>query len=235
MAEDRRQELIAEYAEVNQNFRLYADIRFKLLALVPALGGVGVYALSRSELADADYTLVLVIGVLGLLATLGITFYDQRNSELYNALFDRAKYLEERLNLPRTGRAQGEGASGGQWRERPRRGRYLLRFINMGHDSGLALIYGPVIGAWFYPIALSACSLVGMPKVASLVGLIAATIATIVFVLEFLRLDGVFRRLKIRRAVRKAIRKYPWLKKSSDEEVARRVVECGYLEEKPAL
>jgi hypothetical protein len=256
MAEDRRQELIAEYAEVNQNFRLYADIRFKLLALVPTLGGVGVYALSRAESADADFALGLVIGVLGFLATLGITFYDQRNSELYNALSDRASYLEKQLKLPHTKgeRAedasgelpkpvgeQGENAFGGQWQERPGRGRYLLRFINMGHDSGLALIYGPVIGAWFYPIVLSVCRLVGITdEVASLAGLFAAGIATSLFVVEFLRLDGVFRTLprnrkqkKIRRALQEAVRENPRLKAMPAKKVASQLVLEDRLKEEP--
>src|ERR687893_72115 len=105
----------------------------------------------------------------------------------------------------------------------------------MGHDTGLALIYGPVIGAWFYPIALSACSIVGRPKVASLVGLVAATIATPVFVCEFLRLDGVFRRLKTRIVLRKAVRQNPHLRHCSKQEVATWLVKERLLEKKPAL
>src|SRR5215210_6907373 len=90
--------LTTEYTQVNQNFRLLSDIRFKLLALIPPLGGVGIFLLSERQ---SDFGLLLLISGLGFLATLGVTFYDQRNSELYNALIGRASFLEKKLQLPR--------------------------------------------------------------------------------------------------------------------------------------
>jgi hypothetical protein len=42
---------------------------------------------------------VVLVSVFGFLATLGITLYDQRNSELYNALIHRAKYVEKECTL----------------------------------------------------------------------------------------------------------------------------------------
>ena len=82
--------LNAEYQQVNENFRMLADIRFKLLALIPVLGGVAIFLLSGLQQVEEEsqlgYGLLLLISGLGFLATLGVTFYDQRNSELYNAL-----------------------------------------------------------------------------------------------------------------------------------------------------
>src|SRR3712207_3540268 len=105
MADDLKQEWTAEYAEVNQNFRMLADIRFKLLALIPTLGGVAIFLLSKMQQGESEpklgYGLLFLISGLGFLATLGVTFYDQRNSELYNALTRRAAYLEEKLRFPR--------------------------------------------------------------------------------------------------------------------------------------
>src|SRR5215203_5346089 len=143
MTRDPRQVLLAEYTEVNQNFRMLADIRFKLLAIVPTLGGVAIFLLSKMQQSEPklSYGLLFLISGLGFLTTLGIVFYDQRNSELYNALGGRAKELEKDLKL-----------YGGQFTRRPRRNRYLFRSVELGHDSGLALIYGTVLGAWFYPL-----------------------------------------------------------------------------------
>ena len=157
-----------EYSQVNENFRMLAEIRFKLLAFVPALGGVAVFVLSKigdsTKATCFDHAMVLLLGTLGFLVTLGITFYDQRNSELYNALSDRAKYLEEQLKLPHAEKKSSKDLSGGQFRERPRRGRKLVGLILMGHDTGLALIYGPVIGAWFFPIVFSVLNLRFKPQ-----------------------------------------------------------------------
>jgi hypothetical protein len=99
MTRDPRQVLIAEYTEVNQNFRMLADIQFKLLAIIPTLGGVAIFLLSRMQQSEPKlgYSLLFLISGLGLLTTLGVVFYDQRNSELYNALDGRAKELEKDL------------------------------------------------------------------------------------------------------------------------------------------
>ena len=182
MAEDRRQELIAEYAEVNQNFRTLTDIRFRLLALIPTLGGVAIFLLSRMQQhaePKPDYSLLLLISGLGFLATLGVTYYDQRNSELYDDLVSRAKELEEALDLHR-----------GQFLLRPGRGRHPFGIFNLGHDSGLALIYGAVLGAWFYPLTTAFLGRTGHPPETSHgLPLVLAGSMVAVFILELLRLD----------------------------------------------
>jgi hypothetical protein len=134
--------------------------------------------------------LVAGVSVLGFVATLGIVFYDQRNSELYNALIHRAKYLEELFRSPNSPGARRKRASGGQFLERPRRGKKLFNVITIGHDSGLALIYGPVLGAWFFPITLALLQLGGVASewlVPTSAGV--ALLAIIVFIWQLLRLD----------------------------------------------
>ena len=85
-----RSSIEAEYAQFNDNFRKLAEIRFKLLAIVPVLGSVGVYVLSRLDAKDgtvlATNSLVLVISCLALIAAVGVVFYDQRNTDLYGGL-----------------------------------------------------------------------------------------------------------------------------------------------------
>jgi hypothetical protein len=144
------EKLKMEYEQVNTNFRMLADIRFKLLALVPTLGGAAVYVLSKivtdKQVGESEYLVAFLISLIGFAATLGILFYDQRNTELYNALIGRATDLEKLLNF----------------QQRPPRGRFLFNRFSMGHDAGLAMIYGPVLGAWFFPIAYAGHSFLQM-------------------------------------------------------------------------
>lgn len=177
-----------EYAEVNTNFRMLADIRFKLLALVPALGGAANFVLSGFALAEGatapPHSLVLMIGVMGFLATLGITIYDQRNSELYDKLISRAKYLEQILELREKG----------QFRERPDRGRYLFWKLPMGHDVGLSIIYGPVLGAWAFPVTyvvyISLQTRLGFGGNPRIVAVVVASLMSIAFTLDLLGQDN---------------------------------------------
>lgn len=157
-----------EYEQINENFRFLADVRFKLLALVPTLGGAAVFVLTRAGLqaggsassSASELLTVVVVGLFGFLATLGVTLYDQRNSELYNALIHRAKYLEQEFGVPSTPGGLRKRPLGGQFSERPEKHRRLV--FKAGHDLGLALIYGPLLGAWLFPLAYAATRIMGV-------------------------------------------------------------------------
>ena len=86
-----------EYKEVNSYWRTLTVIRFKLLAFVPTLAGLGV-ALSHIITQPLE---AFAIGLFGFIATLGITFYDPRNSQLYDASINRASVLERKMNFSR--------------------------------------------------------------------------------------------------------------------------------------
>ena len=102
--------------------------------------------------------------MLGL-STQGVVFYDQRNSELYDSLIRRAKHIECLLKLPRSPTAPSGTECGGQFSERPERGKhYLGNSVLYGHDNGLALIYGAVQGAWFFPACLAVLSLFSVQR-----------------------------------------------------------------------
>lgn len=192
-------DLKLEYEQTNDNFRELAGIRFKLLGFLPTLGGVAIFALSFLGLSpeNSAFTptsnhlwLVAGVSVLGFIVTLGIVFYDQRNSELYNALIHRAKYLETLWRSHNSPGARRKRAFGGQFLERPPRSKRLFGLFSIGHDSGLALIYGPVLGAWFFPIVLASLRLLAV-KDDYVVPIAAGTavLGALIFTGELIRLD----------------------------------------------
>jgi hypothetical protein len=185
-----------EYVQINENFRFLADVRFKLLALVPTLGGAAVFVLTRAGLqaggepssSTSELLTVILVGLLGFLATLGVTLYDQRNSELYNALIHRAKHLEQEFGVPSTPGGLREVHLGGQFRERPKKHRRLV--FKAGHDLGLSLIYGSLLGAWLFPLAYAATQLILWARASSLAsGVILAAVGAAGFTSWLVALD----------------------------------------------
>jgi hypothetical protein len=107
------------------------------------------------------------LGLLGLFVTLGIIFYEMRNTTLYDAAIHRAKCLELRLGFPLFDAAMTKG---GVFNERPERpGLFsgtrlfphpklrretkvpvLVPVLMVSHDRALALVYGAAIGGWVY-------------------------------------------------------------------------------------
>jgi hypothetical protein len=135
-----------EYKEVHSYWRILTDIRFKLLAIVPTLAGLGVALLSQiHEPLEA-----FAIGLLGFIVTLGITFYDQRNSQLYNAALIRAKNLERDMKFI----SPWEKGFGGIFYLRPDYRDHPRKFfgIIMWHDRALAMVYASALGAWLFII-----------------------------------------------------------------------------------
>lgn len=171
-----------DYEQTCQQIRAFTDIRFKLLAFVPTLTGAAVALLSRVH----DQWTVLAVGSLGLFVTLGIVFYEMRNTVLYDAAIHRAKWLEVSLDLPIL--TYGE-RKGGLFNERPPRptlfeGSPLLKLatkvlarlkgsaqpseekpsLPVWHDQALALVYGAALGGWLYMITNSLLTLLNQQR-----------------------------------------------------------------------
>ncbi len=126
-----------------------SDIRFKLLGLLPIATGVA-FSFSNPESSPINS---LILGILGFLATIGILFYDQRNTEIYDELVRRAREMEKAMELEKV---RENEKFGGTFINRPKRGRKFLGVFTMWHDRGLAIIYSSVIWVWLF-IIISSC------------------------------------------------------------------------------
>jgi hypothetical protein len=146
--ESRRQALIAEYAEVCNNFRMLTDIRFRLLALLPIASAAAlVAALVAVMKTEVHVGIELAVGfalsLFGLVATIGLATYNARNNQLYFELVSRGAAIERNLDLPDGTFANRPGA----W-ERV----VLPGGIEWKIDHGIAVktIYGASIILWLF-------------------------------------------------------------------------------------
>jgi hypothetical protein len=149
--------LKVDYEQTLATYRMLADIRFKLLAFVPTISGAAI-ALLSSKTAQTHLQTTLVISLLGFLVTLGIAFYDQRNSEIHDQMVSRAGFLERVLQFPVLHGREGH------MRQRPESSRYLFNIYKMWHDRALAMIYGSVLGACPFPFCYALVSVAGASR-----------------------------------------------------------------------
>lgn len=198
--EKKLESIHLDYEQTLLTYRKLADIRFKLLAFIPAISGIAITLLSR-DVNTLFYhpQIALVIALFGFVVTLGLTIYDQRNSQIHDAAVGRAKFLEDVLEFP------SRKGSRGHTNQRPGDPRRLLKVARIWHDRGLALIYGAVLGAWWFPIWYALLVLwetfphyffglssphttLGLSK-PSIAGVLTALTA-LLFISEFHRLEG---------------------------------------------
>jgi hypothetical protein len=128
-----REVLLAVYEQVAATWRSLVDVRFKLLALVPA---VSVIALSQVLKQGGSESLTtgakLSIVAVGAVVTAGLWIYDTRNSELHDELISRARRIEAELGV-HTGAFMGRP---GPWHQ------------VISHRSALGLVYGATLLGW---------------------------------------------------------------------------------------
>ena len=94
-----------DYEQTTQLLRTLIDVRFRLLAFVPTISGIAVAFVGRPRPAAE----LLAVGLLGLLATLGIFVYELRNTQISGVLIPRATELEKRLQLPSESKGSDDG------------------------------------------------------------------------------------------------------------------------------
>lgn len=180
-----------DYELTNKHFMLLAETRFRLLAFVPTVSGAAIALLAGSSRPET----ALAVGILGLFVTLGITFYDLRNTVLYDATVHRAKELEARLDLARVMEGNEKG---GLFNERPARSLKLFGRFLIWHNRGLALIYGAVLGGWAYIIVDAFLTLIGLRT--WVISVIVAIVVGAAFFWELQRLSGAGRPQSVKTA-----------------------------------
>jgi hypothetical protein len=176
MSNPSPEDLRLDYQQTCEQFKLLADIRFKLIAFVPTLTGAAISLLSSDKVSKES---AFVVGILGLFVTVGIIIYDLRNSQFYGNVIARAKFLEAKLYLPNHHNNNRE--YGGIFLESPspdtiklfpkitiideeknKNGAVIK--IKLLHDRGLALVYSASFGGWFFIIINSALLFLGLDK-----------------------------------------------------------------------
>jgi hypothetical protein len=151
-AEDR---LRLDYDRTTELVQSLMDTRFKLLALVPTIAGTAVGLVGTPRPAVE----LLGIGVLGLVATVGILLYELRNSEILETMLQHAKVLERVLGLETGPRVHGpEGLLSVRAGAHGR----FLGVLTAGHDRALGLVYGAALGGWTYLVAWGALAAIGV-------------------------------------------------------------------------
>ena len=164
-----------DYEQTTQLLRTLVDVRFKLLAFVPTVAAAAVGLVGRPRPAAE----LLGVGMLGLLATLGIFVYELRNTQLQDAMVNRAVELERLLGLRSVLGASGPG---GLFAELPSRTGRLLGVFPISQDGGLALVYSAALAGWTYLAAWGALAAVELGQARALGGAIGAAAGLLVFV-----------------------------------------------------
>ena len=141
-ADDR---LRLDYEQTTGQISALMDVRFKLLGTVPtvALAAVGIGG------AHPSTGTLIGLGLLGLVATVGILVYELRNTETLAAALYHARGLAGRLELRTAG---GASRHDGVIRGSGRRHR-LFRTLTVSQDQALGLVYGAALGGWSYLLA----------------------------------------------------------------------------------
>ena len=173
-AMDADERLRLDYDQTSELIRALMDVRFKLLAVVPtvAVAAVGLLGSARSAAE------LLAVGVLGLLATVGLLLYDVHNTEILDAMLRREQALERLLGLDV---ARGKNGPDGALRQfAPGRGR-LFGLVTVGQERALGLVYGSALGGWSYLVAwgaLRALDFSGAREVGGVIGALTAVAVT---------------------------------------------------------
>lgn len=132
-----RETLRLAYTEVCKSHQGIADFRGKLLALLPAASGAGIFLILRDDTPTPAAVDLAAIGLLGFAVSFGLFMYELRGIQHCHALRDQAAQLEHELKLP---------MHCGQFRDRTPSRLWGL----VGVEAASWLVYTAVLMSWLY-------------------------------------------------------------------------------------
>lgn len=100
-AKNRDTVRLALYSEAMNGWRLLTDVRFRLMALLPAISIVAFLPLGAAVTVGNPWVslVAFILSLLGLCITHGLHIYDERNDGLYNDMISRARRIEAELGV----------------------------------------------------------------------------------------------------------------------------------------
>jgi hypothetical protein len=164
---DADERLRLDYDQTSGLIRTLMDVRFKLLALVPTIAGAAVGVLGSPRSAAE----LVGVGLLGLLATMGILLYELRNAQIFDAMLLHAQALERLLGLHA---ARGTNGPSGVLSQRTCRHVRLFGLVTIGHELALGLVYGAALAGWTYLAAWGALRALDVTSSREIGGVIGA-------------------------------------------------------------
>ena len=124
-----------EYSEICKSYHTVREVQLKLLAFIPVVSGIAASLLIGKQI-NTEY--FHVVGVLGLIFTIGVFLYGLRADHHASALIKHGASVERLLHLEI-----------GQFKDRP-----TPRFGILGYAPALVLIYFGLLVVWIYVIRL---------------------------------------------------------------------------------
>jgi hypothetical protein len=167
-ADDR---LRLDYEQTTEQISALTDVRFKLLGFIFTIATAAVAIVGAHPSTGA----LIGVGLLGLVATIGILLFELSNTQTLNAALYRAQHLERALGLRD---AQGQSSpvdKTGQPVEQPR----AFGTVPVSQDQAVGLVYGAALGGWGYLLvwgALHGLQVSGARAIGGVIGALCAVV-----------------------------------------------------------
>lgn len=154
----QRENLRIDYEQTGQYVQMLTNIRYLPLTILPGIAAGAVTVLSSSKRPEAG----LAVGLVGMLASIGLILFDLHNTAIRDAAVRRAQRIEVYLGLPPFAKEK----AGGLYNERPDdlevfhyQRATKSHSLTVRQDMAVAVVYGVSIGAWAHVLVHSSLSM----------------------------------------------------------------------------